>query len=123
MSRAKLETLQEQLRAAVAVIDPRLEVAFRPMFGGACGYVKGRVFASVSDVGLALKLPAAVQKDLLRAGAKGLQYEPGMPPSKHYLVVPARLREDAEALAAWAGQSIDHVLAQPAPRAKRRKSS
>jgi TfoX/Sxy family transcriptional regulator of competence genes len=123
MSRATLETLQEQLRAAVAVIEPRLEVVFRPMFGGACGYVKGRVFASVSDVGLALKLPATVQEDFLREGAKRLQYQPDMPPSKHYLVVPARFREDAEALAEWARHSIDHVLAQPAPRAKRRKSS
>jgi TfoX/Sxy family transcriptional regulator of competence genes len=121
VSRADFEAMKEQLVAAVGTWAPELEVQFKPMFGGACAYVKGRVFASLSNVGLALKLPAAAQADLLlEEGARPLQYEPDAPPSKHYVVVPVRLRADSEALALWVRQSVEHALAQPAPRSKRK---
>jgi TfoX/Sxy family transcriptional regulator of competence genes len=114
--------MQTQLGDSVGVFAPELEVQFKPMFGGACAYVKGRVFACLSDAGLALKLPPAAQTELLQEkGAKRLQFEPDGPVSKQYVVVPPRLRGDIEALAAWARQSVEHALTQPPPRARRKK--
>jgi TfoX/Sxy family transcriptional regulator of competence genes len=64
---------------------PDLELSFRPMFGGIMGYASGKVFASLSDVGLALKLTGADREALLAIpGSKPLQYEPDQPPSKSY---------------------------------------
>jgi TfoX/Sxy family transcriptional regulator of competence genes len=115
--------MQAQLGAAVGTFAPEAELTFRPMFGGACAYVGGRVFASLSDVGLALKLSPADQEALLEVrGAKRLQYEPGAPPSRQYVVVPPRLCQDADALADWAGRSVEHVRTLPPPR-RRRKGS
>ena len=81
---------------------PELELAFRPMFGGIMAYADGKAFASLSDVGLALKLAGADCADLLAVkGAKPLQYTPDMPPSKSYVVVPDAMLADREALRAW----------------------
>jgi len=99
------------------------ELTFKPMFGGVCAYVSGRVFASLSDIGLALKLPPAAQADLLALdGAKRLQYEPDAPPSKQYVVVPPAMQADTDALAVWLGRSVEYVLSLPAPKSRASKA-
>ncbi len=116
--------LQDQLSAAVEVLDRDGELTFKPMFGGVCAYVQGRIFASLSDVGLALKLAPEAQENLLRElNAKRLRYEPTAPESKTYLVVPLHIQADAQVLAIWAAQSIDYVLTLPAPKAKHRAAN
>jgi len=81
---------------------PDLELSFRPMFGGIMGYAEGKVFASLSDVGLALKLTGADRDTLLAIpGSKPLQYEPDQPPSKSYIVVPPSMLLSPEALRPW----------------------
>ena len=57
-----LETMQDQLSRAAEAYDLDGEMTFRPMFGGICAYIGGRVFASLSDVGLALKLAPGSQQ-------------------------------------------------------------
>jgi len=93
------KVLQEILTRAAA---PDLELAFRPMFGGIMGYADGKVFASLSNVGLALKL-AGPDRDALLAipGAKPLQYEPDQPPSKSYVVVPEAMLSEPGELRPW----------------------
>ena len=86
---------------------PDLEVRFKPMFGGVMGYAEGKVFASLSDVGLALKLSGADREDLLAiAGSRPLQYQPDQPPSKSYVVVPEAMLSDAAALRAWMSRCV-----------------
>ena len=81
---------------------PDLQLSFRPMFGGIMGYVDAKVFASLSDVGLALKLAGADREALLaEPGACPLQYEPSSPPSKSYVVVPDTMLSDPDALRRW----------------------
>ena len=58
---ATVDELKRRLADAASGVD----VTFKSMFGGACAYAGGKVFASLSDVGLALKLPAAGQAELL----------------------------------------------------------
>ncbi len=97
------KTLQATLEGAA---PPDLELAFRPMFGGIMGYAGGKVFASLSDVGLALKLSGDDHAALLALeGAKPLQYEPGTPPSKSYVVVPEAMLANPEQLRDWIARS------------------
>ena len=93
---------------------PDLELSFRPMFGGIMGYAGGRVFASLSDVGLALKLSGAERDAFLALpGAKPLQYEPGAPVSKSYVVAPAALLADPDALRPWIARSAAALRPKP----------
>ncbi len=90
--------MQDKISQAAEAYDMDSKLAFKPMFGGVCAYVGGRVFASLSDVGLALKLPPDVQEELLQVPeARRLQYDPASPPSKQYVVVPPPVLSDKPA--------------------------
>ena len=117
MPEPSLDTMQDQLSLAAEAHALDRELTFKPMFGGVCAYVGGRIFASLSNIGLALKLPTEAQAELLAEdGAKRLQYEPDAPPSKQYIVVPMPMQADPATLAPWLGRSVEYVLALPAPK-------
>jgi TfoX/Sxy family transcriptional regulator of competence genes len=100
---------------------PDRDLSFRPMFGGIMGYAQGRPFASLSNVGLALKLSPAAQAQMLAEGGERLRYGPDDPPSKSYVVAPPALLEDAAALGIWISRSLAELpAARPRPRATRR---
>lgn len=126
MSEPSLDEMQDQLSQAAEARRLDRGLTFKPMFGGVCAYTQGRVFASLLNIGLALKLPPDAQAELLtEEGAKRLQYEPDAPPSKQYVVVPPPMQTDTPTLAAWLGRSVEYVLALPAPKPKppKRKSN
>lgn len=106
------------LRDLLIDAAPDVDLSFRSMFGGIMGYAGGVVFASLSNVGLGLKLAKADQSDLIALGGVPLRYEPDSPPSKSYVVVPAELLRDRDSLRAWVARSIAG-LAPAKPRAKR----
>ena len=115
---AALAPLAESVRDAAEATAPDAALRFRAMFGGATAYADDRPFASLSNVGLALKLAPADRDALLALpGAARLQYEPGAPVSRQYVVVPPARAADPDALAPWLRRSLDHVRAQPAGRA------
>jgi len=71
------------------------------------GYAAGKVFAALSDVGLAFKLAGADREELLSvSGSKPLQYEPDQPPSKSYVVVPEPMLSDPTELGTWLVRSV-----------------
>ncbi len=121
MSQAALEEMQDQLSAAVETLNLDGGLSFKAMFGGVSGYMEGRVFASLSNRGLALKLSPSDQTALLQQGAQRLRYEPDAPESKQYIVVPGAMQTDAEALAVWVKRSAEYVAALPAPKPKPKK--
>ena len=105
------------LRALLAAAAPDLELTFRPMFGGIMGYAAGKPLASLSDVGLALKLASADHAALLALpGARPLQYEPDSPPSRSCVLVPPSMLDDPAALMARARRSAGSAAARPARR-------
>ena len=84
------------------------------MFSGIMGYTKGRAFASLSDVGLALKLSGEARDALLALlGAKLLQYEPGAPISQTYVVAPGALLADPDALRPWVARAAADLEPKP----------
>lgn len=85
---------------------PDLELGFRPMFGGIMGYAAGQVFASLSNVGLALKMTGADHAALSAVpDVKPLRYEPDDPPSKSYLLLPDAMLSDPDSLRSWIARS------------------
>lgn len=81
---------------------PDSDVAFRPMFGGIMAYADGKPFASLSKVGLGLKL-AGSERDAMLAlpGAAPLRYAPDQPPSKSYVLIPEAMLSEPDRLRTW----------------------
>lgn len=97
-----------------AAMPPNVDWRFRPMFGGIGAYADDRMCVSLSDVGLAVKLTGDEHAALLKLkGARPLQYEPSMPPSKTYVVVPDAMLKDRKALGLWLGLSAQQAAASP----------
>ncbi|MEA1650758.1 TfoX/Sxy family protein [Nitrospirillum sp. BR 11164] len=108
------------LQAAMAAAVPDLELTYKPMFGGILAYAGGKPVASLSDVGLALKLAGADQAALLSLpDAKPLQYGPDQPVSKSYVVVPDDLLADAAALRDWVHKAAQAAAKAPAKKVKK----
>lgn len=86
---------------------PDLDITFRPMFGGLFAYADGKPFASLSDVGLALKF-AGGDRDAILAlpGAEPLRYEPDQPASKSYVVIPEPMLSEPDELRSWVIRSV-----------------
>lgn len=97
------------------------ELTFVPMFGGACAYVNGRVFAWIFKIGLALKIDEETAKVWERDGAKALQFESDGPIFKTHIVVPPVVIEDEEKFAVWVSQSVQFILSQPPPKPRSRR--
>ncbi len=88
------------------------------MFGGILAYAGGKPLASLSDMGLALKLDGADHAALLAMeGAERLRYDPNAPLSKTYVVVPSGMLDDADLLRSWILRAIAGL---PAVKAKRK---
>ena len=112
------KALQAILAAAA---PPDMPLTFRPMFGGILAYVDGKPLASLSNVGLALKLAGDDHREFLKLpGAEPLRYEPDSPLSKTYVVAPAALIADADAFRAWIIRAAAGLskMKKPAPRKK-----
>ncbi|MDZ5647882.1 TfoX/Sxy family protein [Nitrospirillum sp. BR 11828] len=108
------------LQAAMVAAVPDLELTYKPMFGGILAYAGGKPVASLSDVGLALKLTGPDHAALLGLpGAKPLQYGPDQPVSKTYTLVPDGLLADPPALRDWVHKAAQAAAKAPARKAKK----
>ena len=85
---------------------PGVELECKHFFSGAAGYANGRIFISLTPVGLALKLPEETRAALIDRGAEALRYFPKGPIKKDYVCIPKKLADDQAALAAWIVESI-----------------
>jgi TfoX/Sxy family transcriptional regulator of competence genes len=110
------------LKIAMQAAAPgNVDWRYRPMFGGIGVYANDKMCVSLSDIGLAVKLPPAEQETLLALkGAKRLQYEPSMPPSKTYIVVPEAMLKDARTLGHWLSVSAAHADSQIAGKTRKK---
>ena len=108
------ETVPADLQARMLAAAPDIELSFRKMFGGIMGYAAEVPFASLSNVGLALKFtPGEREKALALPGAKPLQYEPDSPPSKSYVVLPPEIVADGASLHDWIVASANGLTSKP----------
>jgi TfoX/Sxy family transcriptional regulator of competence genes len=115
--------LQSLIEAALGPVAAAYDMHYRPMFGGIMAYTCGRPFASLSNAGIAVKLPTDMAAKLEEAGGYGLRYKPEDPPSKSYKVIPLALVEARDdALANWLIASMDHCKSLPLKKRKPKKA-
>ena len=111
------DAVPTELQARMLAAVPGGELSFRAMFGGIMGYAAGLPFASLSNVGLALKFAGdARDRALALPGAVPLRYEPDAPPSKSYVVLPTEVVDGRAALHDWIMASIATLKPKPAKR-------
>jgi len=104
-----------------AASPPDLDLSFRAMFGGLMSYANGQAFASLSNVGLALKMTGANHAALSAVpGVEPLRYAPDQPPSKSYLLLPDNLLADHDGLRSWIALSAASL--RPAVKKRRQNS-
>src|SRR5260370_13536706 len=117
MVTAHLSTLRSLLERAVSGTEPGVKFECKHFFSGAPAYVDGRIFMTLTSVGLALKLPPASQAVLIGKGAKPLRYFPTGPIKKDYVVVAKPMASDVDSLAPCIEESV--LFSQTVPKARR----
>ena len=118
-----LEALRRELEDAATHLGRPHDLRFHPMFGGLMAYFDEKPCAWLSTQGLALKLAAEDQLELLaHAGARHFEPRPGSPPSRHYIVLPPPLCSDTAQLARWLERSAQarSIAKKKGPRPKTR---
>lgn len=95
-------------------------VECRHFFSGAALYANGRICASLTPVGFAIKLPKESRDSLLKQrGVKPLRYFAKSPVKKEYVVLPKALIGDPNSLRDLLEISVAYVL-RASKRPKRR---
>ena len=108
----------KHLQQVFAGAVPDQELSYRPMFGGILVYAGGRPLASLSNMGLGLKMCGPDHAVLLGLkGAERLRYDMNAPLSKSYVVVPRSMLEDTDLLRSWILRAMS---ALPAAKPKRK---
>ena len=102
-----------ELMAVIArAVEPRGRVErilCKHFFSGAAAYFDGHIFMTLTNVGLALKLPEKDCKLLFDQGGKPLQYFPKAPVKKNYVLLPNQIIDDNGSLSEWVSCSIEFV--------------
>ena len=106
MAEPFLSDLRKLLDACALAGCGRPAIDCRHFFSGAAAYADGKIFMSLSPVGLALKLPEADCRALLKTGGRPLRYFPMAPVKKGYVVLPEGLSADVEAVCGLIRQSL-----------------
>jgi TfoX/Sxy family transcriptional regulator of competence genes len=106
MITSRVDALRALLDAAISDLRSSIELECRPFFGGAAEYANGRIFMTLTFVGVALKLPGDSRTALRRRGSTPLRYFPDGPVKKDNVIVPDRIARSPVAFAPWVVKSI-----------------
>ena len=117
-----LRALRSILSSDGLDLERSATIECKHFFSGAAAYVDGRIFMTLSTVGLALKLRTSDRAALLDQGAAPLRYFPGAPIKKEYVVIPDSIRWNDIALRPWINASVEFCRTLPRPRKARTPS-
>ena len=118
MAQPYLDQLTALIRETIHSGKAGTSVECRHFFSGAAAYADGKVFAMVTPLGLALKLPPVDCQTLMELhGATPLRQFPEGPVKKDYVVLPPAMRRDPAALRPWLNASVASVRSQLPPAA------
>ncbi len=110
MAEPYLQDLRDLLDRLAPIAGVTQDLTCRHFFAGAAAYAEGRIFMTLTPVGLAVKLPPARCEELLAAGGKPLRYFPGAPVKKAYVLLPDEAASDDRALARLIAESVRFCL-------------
>lgn len=83
------DVLRSLLERVTVDLGPRVAIECKHFFSGAAAYVDGRIFMTLTTVGLALKLPEESWAALIGRGARPLRYFPRGPIAEGTVVLTA----------------------------------
>lgn len=111
MAKIFLDQLVRMIHRATSGRIGNVTVECKHFFSGAAVYANGRIFASLTPAGFAIKLPKE-SRDILfkRRGVKPLRYFAEGPVKKEYLVLPKALIRDRNGLRGLLEISVAYVL-------------
>jgi TfoX/Sxy family transcriptional regulator of competence genes len=105
---AKAVKAFEAATSGLAAAEPR------KMFGYACVFAKGNIFAGLHGAGMVLRLPDEARPEFLRLkGAEPFEPMPGRV-MREYVVVPRVLLNAPDQLREWVEKSLGYVSSLPA---------
>ncbi|MGH7859436.1 MAG: TfoX/Sxy family protein [Candidatus Binatia bacterium] len=123
MAKIFLDRLVRMIDRATSGRIGDVTVECKHFFSGAAVYAKGRICASLTPVGFAIKLPKESRDILLkRGGVKPLRYFAKGPVKKEYVVLSKALVSDVTGFRRLLEISIAYVL-RSSKRSKRRRLS
>jgi TfoX/Sxy family transcriptional regulator of competence genes len=102
-----------------ATMAPLAGTSLRKMFGYPAAFAgNGHMFTGLHEDRWMIRLPDDARAELAAAGATPFEPMPGRP-MREYLVLPAELLADAEALQRWLDRSLAYTESLPAKPKKR----
>ncbi len=110
MAEPYLQNLRDLLDRLAPIAGVTRELTCKHFFAGAAAYAEGRIFLTLTPVGLAVKLPPARCEELLAAGGKPLRYFPNAPVKKAYVLLTDEAASDDQALARLIAESVQFSL-------------
>ena len=114
MAKIFLEQLTRMIDQATSALVGDVTLSCKHFFSGAAVYANGRICASLTPAGFAIKLPKKSRDALLKQrGAKPLRYFVNGPVKKEYVVLPKALIVDSSSLRGWLEISVAYVLRSP----------
>ena len=104
------EPYLSDLKSIVAKgVGSGVSIVCRHFFAGAAAYVEGRIFVTLTPVGLAFKLAEPVREELLEADATPLRYFPAAPIKREYVLFADPDLLDEQRLTSLLSKSMSHV--------------
>lgn len=117
MAKKYLERLSAVAYEATARSRRSEELACRHFFSGAALYADGRICATLTPAGFAIKLPETLRTALLKERrARHLRYFANGPVKKEYVVLGRAIVDDPVELGRWLRTSIRYVADRPRSR-------
>jgi TfoX/Sxy family transcriptional regulator of competence genes len=120
MAEPYLERLSQIVEKLGQVSPDKVALETKHFFSGAALYANGKICASLSPSGFAVKLPAKVRQELMSDGnATEFRFFESGPIKREYVVLSDAIVEDREALQKLIEMSVGYTLGVPNPRGGR----
>ncbi len=117
MAKKYLERLSAEVHRATPESVRGVELECKHFFSGAALYANGKICASLTPVGFAIKLPGHLRARLLeQRRARPLRYFANAPVKKEYVVLVRAIVGNPAELSRWLTISIKHVAGLSAVR-------
>ena len=111
MTKKYLDELNELIEQAIPKKMKTAKLEIKHFFNGAAVYANKNICISLTPAGLAIKLPEASRKELMkRAGVKQLRYFSKGHIKKEYVVLSKRIIDNKKALAKLMTESFEYVF-------------
>ncbi len=109
------EPYLERLSKLVSLLRPpwagEVTLEARHFFSGAALYANGKICASLSPAGLAIKVPAETRRRLIRQGeGVAFRFFPQGPIKREYVALSDEIVQDEKALGELVVLSVNYVL-------------